>query len=204
MFDLDAITSGQGASPGDATDDFGAADLGAAAPIPGSGGSGASDDFNPSIHVGRDSRNADGSYRRKRGRRSGTATAPRSATKNKGTNQAGVEAVCNVLILLHAGIASATKFEDFALDNDEATTLATATVNVLNELDIQPDPKAVAIIGLMGAMGSIYGPRIYLYKEHLKAKKNKGEVVSLRPVNGSTSVFDPAAHGIIPADNLEN
>lgn len=133
----------------------------------GSGGDAGSDDFDPAIHIGRDKRNADGSYRRKRGRKSaGNPSAPRSRTK--ADHSASVDSLARMLGYLHMGIAGATKSPEMLLNDDEAKALAAATANVLQEFDIRPSPKAEAIVGLAVTAGGIYGPRAYFIRERIR------------------------------------
>jgi hypothetical protein len=84
-------------------------------------------------------------------------------------------------MMLHLGIAGATKTPEMALDEDESKLLANATVNLLSEFDIRPDPKVEAAFGLIIAAGSVYGPRFYLINkrraEEKAAKKNSPNVV---------------------------
>ena len=130
--------------------------------------------FNPDIHSGRDKLNADGSYRKKRGRKAGSGSGSSGNQNSRKTNnQASVESLTRVLAILHIGIATATKTPEMALEDKEAELLATATANVLNEFDIRPDPKIEAIIGLIMAAGSIYGPRVYLIAERKKHERDK-------------------------------
>jgi hypothetical protein len=81
------------------------------------------------------------------------------------------------------GIAAATKTPEMVLQDAEASNLAAATANVLEEFDIRPDPKIEAVIGLVTAASMIYGPRIYLITERKKreaverAQKKNEEVV---------------------------
>lgn len=49
-----------------------------------------------------------------------------------------------------------------AIDEQEGLILATATANLLAQFDIAPDPKTQAIIGMIMAAGTVYGPRVYL------------------------------------------
>lgn len=78
-------------------------------------------------------------------------------------------------MVVHAGIASFTKFEEFALSDTEATTLSKSVVNVMQEFDIAPDPRIVAVFGLVTTAGMIYGPRMYNYSEFRAAKKKAKE-----------------------------
>lgn len=134
------------------------------------------DRFDPTIHSGRDKLNADGSYRKKRGRKAGSGTGTGSGSngsqnRRKTDSAASVESLARVLAVLHVGIATATKTPEMVLDDQEASLLANATANVLEQFDIRPDPKIEAIIGLIMAAGSIYGPRLYLINERKKASK---------------------------------
>lgn len=129
----------------------------------GSGGGIGGDDFDPAIHVGRDKRNADGSYRKRRGRRPSASSGSRKSSNNS----ASLDALTRTIFIAHLGIATATKTPELALEDKESETLAVAVSNVLEEFDIKPNPKAEAIIGLIIASGSIYGPRIY----NIRARK---------------------------------
>lgn len=95
------------------------------------------------------------------------------------------------------GIANLTKFEDFALSEKEADTLAKATSNLLEAFDFQPDPRFVAVSGFVSTAGSIYIPRAYLFKRHMDKKRaeteeeKSGEVVPFNPF-GVTGVMNDA------------
>lgn len=127
-------------------------------------------EFDPEQHSGRDKRNADGSWTRKRGRKSGggssASAAPRS--RSKADNQASIESLATMIGVLHLGIAAATKTPELALKEEESKNLAAATARVLEEFDIRPDPKIEAIVGLIIAGSSIYGPRAYFIMERKK------------------------------------
>lgn len=133
------------------------------------GNSGADDGFDPTIHVSRDKRNADGSYTKKRGRRSNGGS--NSASGKKANNSVGVDALTETLLIIHAGVASLSGISEIALERDDSERLSQATVNVLNEFDITPSPKAQAIIGLIATAGMIYGPKYYLYRTRIKEEK---------------------------------
>jgi hypothetical protein len=154
------------------------------------GGSDGLDDhtYDPERHISRDRRNADGSYRRKRRRKDGSIR-PSAGTKRtqKGSDySASLDALSNTLMIVHAGVASVTKIPEIEIDKDESKALANGVANVLAEFDIQPDPKAQAIIGLIIAAGSIYGPRMYLYNERMKEqrKARNTKPVMVHPMGG--------------------
>jgi len=131
--------------------------------------------FDDNIHVSRDKRNADGSFRKKRGRKAGSGSGNSGNKSRRQTDSAAsVESLTRVLSILHVGIAGATKSPEFILEDLEAESLANATANVLREFDIRPDPKIEAIVGLVMVAGSIYGPRLYLINERKKKDRDKG------------------------------
>lgn len=133
------------------------------------GGSGGDDGgFDPSIHVSPDKRNADGSYTKKRGRRSSGGNSSNSGSKRKTDHSASIDSLTRVLSILHIGIAGATKSPEMILEDTEAESLAKATANVLEQFDIKPDPKIEAIVGLVMVSATIYGPRVYNIRERRK------------------------------------
>lgn len=138
------------------------------------------DGFDPTIHVGRDSRNADGSFRRKRGRKSGSGGSAKSAS-SRGDLKAAVDTLSNTLKFIHLGIAGAVKVPELALEQSESDMLAGSIVNVMDAFDIRPDPRAEAVVGLIVAASAVYGPRVYLIK-HRRASENA------RPQNGGEVV----------------
>ena len=144
----------------------------------GSSGSGERDAngerFDASIHVSPDKRNADGSFRRKRGRKSGSATAS-TRSRSKANNQASIEGLTRMLAIVHMGLASATRTPELKIEDEEAEALAKSTAVVLEEFDIRPDPKIEAVIGLVTTAGMIYGPRVYLIAERKKMERRNRE-----------------------------
>lgn len=82
-----------------------------------------------------------------------------------------------------------------AISEDEGKLLAEASVNVMREFDITPDPKAEAIIGLIVAAGTVYGPRYYLVKtRHAEERKTKGQAETFRPTaEDRAEAFDTTA-----------
>lgn len=136
-------------------------------------GDGGGEQFDPAIHVGPDKRNADGRFTRKRGRRANNSA---NSGNKKAQVSSSIDALTRALLIVHLGIASATKTPEMALDEEEGKLLAEATANVLAEFDIRPDPKLQAVIGLITAAGVVYGPRVVMirarWKEEALAKNN--------------------------------
>lgn len=133
--------------------------------------------FDPAVHSGADKLNADGSFRKKRGRRAGSGgTAGTSASgggRTKASISASVDALTRVLAIVHMGLAAATKSPEMMLTEDEAKSLSQATVNVLQHFDISPDPKIEAIVGLVVTAGTIYGPKLYTINERKKEEREE-------------------------------
>lgn len=78
-------------------------------------------------------------------------------------------------MLVHVGLASATKTPELELEDKEADTLAQATARVLEEFDFTPSPKTQAIVGLIVACGTIYGPKAYAVKMRWDEEKKKDD-----------------------------
>ena len=62
------------------------------------------------------------------------------------------------------GIANITATPELVIDADESKLLANATANLLEQFDLKPDPKIQAVIGLVMAAGTVYGPRAYMIR----------------------------------------
>lgn len=168
-----ASSNANGPISGDGSD--GSEGSGSAFFLGGSGSFGVTDSsgarFDPEHHSGRDKLNADGTFRKKRGRKPNSATG---GNRKRADNSTNLESLTSILAIVHAGLASATKTPELVLELPEAEALANAAANVLIEFDIQPNPKVQAIVGLVMTAGSIYGPRVYLIRERKKGVKEDG------------------------------
>lgn len=133
-------------------------------------GNGNGEQFDPAIHVSPDKRNRDGSYTKKRGRKSGTANSNSYGKKTTDLN-ASIEQLSKVILFAHTGLAVATKCPELELDKEESDYLAKSSANVLEQFDITPDPKTQAIIGLIIALGTVYAPRYIMISHRIKAEK---------------------------------
>lgn len=147
----------------------------------GGGGTGDDDDFDPAIHAGRDKRNADGSYQRKRGRKTGSKPGSNSAPKGA-VNLAGIE---TILLSMHHMLAAATSTPELMLDEKEGKAMADAIAEVSKHYPMTIDPKTLAWINLASCATMIYGPRAYLIRQRKaqekNAHKNSGDNVSIFP-----------------------
>lgn len=163
----------------------------------GNGGPGNGDNFDASIHIGRDRINADGSFRRKRvkgGRSaSGGTTRPRKASTS--LDITGVQAV---LYSTHAAIAGATGSAVWALSDGEAKSLAQAIIELERQYPTQIDPRALAWINLFGVAGAIYGTRLFAMRmEGMARRAARPERSAPAPQSAPPPSATPGPH---PAD----
>lgn len=129
-------------------------------------------------------RNRDGTPTRKRGRKPGSNNRSRDP-KDKGNLKASVDALSNILVIVHAGISGVTNTPELALEKGEGDLLAGAAVPVLDLFDFAPDPRFVAVFGLVMASVQVYGPRAYLIRARLAAEKDAKMKRANRPGNGA-------------------
>lgn len=160
-------------------------------PSGGSGGSDGGDDFDPGIHIARDKRNADGSYRRKRAKRgSGARNTANSGTgRAKGrVLQASVDSLGFTITMLSAAIAGASKSPELNVTVDEGNTVAGALVHWMDQFDIAPSPKVEATIGLLIILGGTYGPKINAANRRKRLEKLEPEAPSENEIYGAPEV----------------
>jgi hypothetical protein len=62
------------------------------------------------------------------------------------------------------------------LDESESKALAQSVVTVMEQFDMTPDPRFVAVGGLIATCATIYGPRYYLIAERKKEDKKANAV----------------------------
>jgi hypothetical protein len=74
---------------------------------------------------------------------------------------------------LHTSFAALSKTPELAIDEDEGRMLAAASTNVMEEFDLKPDPKTQAIVGLIIAAGTVYGPRVVMIQMRKAQEKRE-------------------------------
>jgi len=90
---------------------------------------------------------------KKRGRKPGST----NAKKPRGMQP---ESLSRTIMLAHNVPARLLHQPIWELDKSESDLLASAILDVLNAFDLPVDPKAEAIIGLIGAAAAVYAPRV--------------------------------------------
>lgn len=154
---------------------------------PGSDSSG--EQFDPATHGvkadGSPSRNADGSFRRKRGagatRKANTSSAP----------PLSIEPIKNLLLQIHVGLAQATKAPELALYDMEAENLGAAIVHLSAQYGGKIDPKAEAWLRMTIVAASVYGPRVIAVRN--RQAKERAERRPKPQVSTPTEVPHPFA-----------
>ena len=188
---------------GDSGNDTRSADVGDAfgSIEPGNPGSGIRDatgtEFDPAQHIGADRFNRDGSFKRKRGRKSGKPNTASVGKRKNSPGAASVASITNALEGIHLTLAFAFKTPEIALEDDESKPLAEAIAEVAKHYDIPViAPETVAWISLAVTAGRIYGPKAMLIRERIRAEKaqrvGKGEVVHF-PFAPQHQEFDGAS-----------
>ncbi len=92
---------------------------------------------------------------------------------------------------MHTGVAAISTTPELAIDKAESDLLADATVNLLKEFDITPDPKLQAAVALVVAAGTVYAPRVVTIKMR-KARERAAEKQKY-DVSGTGPIIDAAA-----------
>ena len=106
----------------------------------------------------------------KRGRK------PGSASKR---SERSLEQIRNLLIQTHFMIAGLTGFQEMMIDEKESALLADALAGVSDYYKIKLDGKSGAVMGLIYAIGIVYGPRAITIGIKLRnQKKSNGNQAS--------------------------
>ena len=135
-------------------------------------GDGISRDENGNIRY-----NKDGSPRKKRGRKPGSGGNPASSGANKSggaknsQNLTAIETLSFAINGFHIALAAFTKAPELTLEDSESDALAKSLWNVAQQFDMSPDPRIIAIAGLIATSAQIYGPRFYIIQDRRKKEK---------------------------------
>lgn len=139
--------------------------------------------------------NRDGSVRKKPGRKPGAGGGSnrRKTASRPYDLKASVDTLSQILSVLHEGIAVVGKLPEMSLDKSEADLLAKAAVPVLEQFNIQPDPRFAAAFGLIAACGTVYVPRAYLIRARLadEARVRAMRNVTPQPAPQPAPAMDP-------------
>lgn len=132
---------------------------------PGTGGDAGRDDYVRDAD-GNIKRNRDGTPRRKRGRKAGLGAQGGSGQKVSRTD--AVNNLTGVLMMLHAGLATAAKAPELNLEEGEARMLADPLAQIAEHYNFAPSKEVQLAMALIGAAGMVYGPRVINIRNRLK------------------------------------
>ena len=82
------------------------------------------------------------------------------------------------LVGIHFMLAQMSGLPDLAIDEGEATTIASALSNLTEYYKVKIDGKQGAILGLIYALAVVYGPRIYTITRAIREEREKNNVRS--------------------------
>ena len=77
----------------------------------------------------------------------------------KPKSERNLQGVEQVLLAMHMMLATATGYPEFILDKQESHILAEAIANLGEHYKIKLDGKTGAVMGMVYALGVVYGPR---------------------------------------------
>lgn len=140
---------------------------------------------------------ADGTPRRKPGRKPGAGNSGRSsATATKPAKRAnGVNGLEKLLLSIHTIAAIKLETPELAIDNSEAAMLANAINAVQEHYGFDVPPEIAIWVNLATALGTVYGPRVIsITARRKKNKPNKKSEVKEAP----SSVVNPSPDPAMP------
>lgn len=92
---------------------------------------------------------------------------------------------------MHTGVAAIASTPELAIDKAESDLLSGATVNLLEQFDITPDPKLQAAVALVVAAATVYAPRVISIK--MRKSKEARDKAQRYDVSGTGPIIDAAA-----------
>jgi hypothetical protein len=143
-------------------------------------------EFDGTIHSSPDNRNADGTFRRKRGRKAGGSNSKTRSQIHSDIKETA-QFLAQGLLLFHTSMAAMTNTPELVLDGEEAQGLAESGLTLAAMYDITPDPKLQAAILFAGQVGMIYGTRIVAIRarKHQEKKEEKPGVAGMYDSEGN-------------------
>lgn len=115
-------------------------------------------------------RNADGSPRKKRGRKAGSGSS--GTTSKNPLSVSGIEAL---LFSTHAILSAALNTPELELEKIESQALAEATANVARHYPTSISAKTIDWCALATCLGLTYGPRVVLVRNRLAKERERKE-----------------------------
>lgn len=147
----------------------------------------AGNEFDPERHSHPDTRNADGTFRRKKGRKAGSTN--KSKAHIHSDIKASAEMLTKGLLVFHTTLAAMTNTPELILDEAEASGLSESGLTLMSLYDIKPDPKVEAALLFAGNIGLVYGSRIFAIRARKaqEAAEKKPGVAGVYDENGNAA-----------------
>lgn len=102
--------------------------------------------------------------------------APAAKRGRKPKTERSLKGLEQLLTSIHWMVSMATGYEDLAITEAEAHTLAEAGAELASYYKIKMDGKNGAMLGMMMAIGAVYGPRAVTIGIKLRGQKGKPNV----------------------------
>lgn len=135
---------------------------------------------------------------RLRKRRTRSAGGTREAVKPAKAKKVPVDALARVLMMGHLMMANLSGTPELEINENEGVMIATPLSELLVLYEVEIDPRILQLMELGGACSYVYGPRIYMIRQRLRAEKQaKAEARereqhrSLVPVVETAPIFKP-------------
>jgi hypothetical protein len=104
-------------------------------------------------------------------RRGGRPKGSKNATGKQSTKEVSQD-LSGLLLSAHSMLAALIKTPELEIDEAEAKRLGDAVARVNREFGVQiMSPKTAAVVNLIMAAGTVYGPRIIAVKNNSKRRK---------------------------------
>jgi hypothetical protein len=103
---------------------------------------------------------------------------PRRRKKGNATNDE-ILARAQILAGIHATIAMFAGIPEMMLQENEAMSLATASLNFENEFGFEINTKAVTAVALIGTMGRVYIPKVMQVKQRMDTQRRQQEAENM-------------------------
>lgn len=105
-----------------------------------------------------------------RKRRTRGATGSGATPKQKTGKKVPVDALSRLLLMSHLMLANVSRTPELEINEDESMLIANPLSELLVLYEVEIDPRILQLMELGGACSYVYGPRIYMIRERLKAE----------------------------------
>lgn len=115
-------------------------------------------------------------------RRRSDAGRIRGPRTTKASVQAGLGGFDDAIFAIHLFLAGICRSPELELDQEEAKKVTEALDRLSSHYNVAPSETTRVWMNFVGAMGSVYGPRVVSIYTRAKAPKKKSEVSNVEPL----------------------